>query len=365
MIMRAIAMVVPLWLLSGCFSYGVHKWRRAGLIPKSDTITIDLPALKELKAKILYTGCGGLVISSGNEALMTDPYYTGHHILNVFWKKIDPKNDERVLKRTGTIIDPKKINAVFVAHSHYDHIEDLPYLLKNKKLGDSVSVYGDSSTHCTINKFLQAGQTFVNADGWAYSHSGQQNSYKWINVAPHIKVLPIESSHAPHWYKLRFMRGSTCKNGIPHFSEPHNRSNGFRWKEGKVYSFLVDFTDDAGNIQLRIFLQSSSCLPPKGFPPPEELRRKKVDVAFLGMASANYVKPYPRDLIKTLDPDKIVLIHWEDFFRDMYNKNLRSVKLTNPYRFFRRLRRCYNYRKTSQLREKIVMPAPLSIINIE
>jgi hypothetical protein len=179
---------------------------------------------------------------------------------------------------------------------------------------------------------------------------------KWIQVSPHIRVLVIEADHAPHYHKIHLMRGKNCRKPI---QQPEDRSSIFRWREGRTFSFLVDVMDEQNKTTLlRMFIQSSSCKPPYGFPPAAVIDEKAVDVAFLCVASSDYVKPYPKDILELLRPEKIVLIHWKDFFRNFYQKKQKTVRATKMRRFMRQLRQQYKVRTTEELTKWFIMPKP-------
>jgi hypothetical protein len=103
--------------------------------------------------------------------------------------------------------------------------------------------------------------------------------------------------------------------------------------EGNTFSFLIDYLDATGNIDLRIFIQSSSGNPPAGIPPLALVKNHPVDLAFLGMASYHFSSEYPCTLLEAIKPKEVVWIHWEDFFRK-YTKKPKTVRGTDVVGFF-------------------------------
>jgi hypothetical protein len=116
------------------------------------------------------------------------------------------------------------------------------------------------------------------------------------------------------------------------------------------------------SIAFRFFIQTSGSHFPLGKPPEDLLKDRAVDVAFLCAASANFVKPYPVDILNTLKPKRTVFIHWEDFFREPLDfDGARFVRLTNFRKFNRRLKRNgYELNK-----ENYVMPRPGTLITVK
>jgi hypothetical protein len=61
------------------------------------------------------------------------------------------------------------------------------------------------------------------------------------------------------------------------------------------------------------------------------LKKKKVDVAVLCYASTLNVKDYPKAIVKEVDPAKLIVVHWEDFFREpRTDDDVMLVRRTNP-----------------------------------
>jgi len=351
--------------LASC-ARSAKKLVRQGVIPDTNVYTLSLnQQVTQEKIRVLYTGCGGLVIFRGNEAVMTDPYYTGHHWWNLLWKKPDPKHNQKILEKINSIDTAKHVSAVMISHSHYDHLEDLPYLLHNNSLNDRLKIIGDSSTHCTVASFMKPGHTFIYSDNTAYRH-GSPDPLNWIQISEHIRVLVIASDHAPHYRGLHALKGNSCNQKRPALKKPGSRSSAGSWREGKTFSFLIDIMDDANTKPvLRLYVQSSSCLPPNGFPPQYLFAEKKVDLAFIGVASFANVEPYPKDILQWLEPEKIVLIHWEDFFRNFYREKQKTLRLNKVDRFIRSLQLQYNNPDIRDLNKRVSMPKPLTEIKIE
>jgi hypothetical protein len=348
-------------LFSACC---ISKARGKELQPALST-TISLNPSPANAVKVMYTGCGGLVVSAGTDAFITDPYYTGHG----FWRtqflkiKIDTHNTENIVRRIrDSMIDPSLIKSVLVTHSHFDHLEDLPWLLHKKKLVSGVRIVGSPSASCTLQNFL-AGSIFTNADRFMFWQNPTQNvSGQWISVAPTISVMPIESAHAPHFYCIHAMKGETKCHKFLNFTDPESKTCPRRWREGRTYSYLVDILNPTTNDTLRIFIQTSASNPPYGFPPAAELGKKRVDVAFLCVASYAYVDNYPEALLSLLKPKKTVLIHWENFFSNMYKPNPKGVPGTSLRPFMERLRKHTGVKENKDLQPFFVMPKPLTVM---
>ena len=136
-----------------------------------------------------------------------------------------------------------------------------------------------------------------------------------------------------------------------------------RWTAGTVYSFLIDFI---GSDTLRVFIQTSASQHPNGLPPPAELKKKKVDVALICYASAPLVDDYPADLLNYITPDKVIFVHWEDFFRTPRSWNdVKLVRGTKPKKVKKRMEAVKLTKAQIKSKEYFTMPKPGTYIHIK
>jgi hypothetical protein len=89
-----------------------------------------------------------------------------------------------------------------------------------------------------------------------------------------IHVYPILADHNPHLKNIKFFAGSKTQPQAD-FKKPYDKTRANDWLEGSTFSFLIDYLNDNGVIELRIFIQSSSCNPPAGVPPAELLKNRQ------------------------------------------------------------------------------------------
>lgn len=352
-------------LFSTCM-YQPRRWVKQGIVPNSDQLTRSL-GTGNAHLKIVYTGCGGLVIAKGKEVFMTDPYYTSHRFRSTFGEiQPDPKNRQRVLERLKAVdIDPKDIGTVLVSHSHYDHLEDLPGLLAGNYLAEDAKIIGSKSASCTVGQFLGT-HPFIDACPKSYIPGDPPATPSdWIPLSEHMRVLPIHSQHADHFYfGIHHMQGATDCRHFQNYDDPNESNKTDHWREGCTYSYLVDVTTDEGKI-LRIFIQTSSCNPPFGFPSQNDLEKKPVDLAIICVASHAYAKDYPGALLKHLRPKQAMLVHWEDFFfRSMYDPKIKNVALTRLPPYMKKLAHHFGV-DLAHLHEKAFMPKPLTLVDIQ
>ena len=90
--------------------------------------------------RVTFLGTGTLLFDDGETQVMTDGFFSRPSFLKVIKGKIetDAEAVDRALKRAGI----ERLQALFVAHSHYDHAFDVAHVVK--KTG--AKLHGSAST---------------------------------------------------------------------------------------------------------------------------------------------------------------------------------------------------------------------------
>lgn len=347
--------VICYWLLVvyGCLLAGcARKITERSLpfcdiVPKKDRHTLTTGSSQSDSLQILYLGCGHLVMLYKDEAVVVDPYFS----IQPFTpgKKIkshvkDYQQWKQAIQRHQ--VDLSKTTSIWLAHTHYDHTMDLPMMIENKHFTDSVRVFGSEDGPRTFTNFPKIKSQYNTVSKSQVYIPDSPTVPNQIKTGKHIEVLPIQSDHAPHAKFLgitfHLMKGNVREKYFQkHYDSSTDRTKKKQWREGATYSFLIDFkTGD--HIDYRVFVQTSGSHFPKGKPPEALLKQKPVDVALLCLASSNYAKPYPVQIIEYLDrfaPTKFMFIHWEDFFSRGSFGHYKLVRLTNFRKIHKRLKR--------------------------
>ena len=363
MYFRLGALIVVSFLFAGCSrKVTSHAFPARDIIPVSPIHTLDLPGERG-PLQILYLGCGHLVIEYAGETIVTDPFFS----IQSFSPggKIASHPDEFLRYKSlvsASGLEMKNAKSVLLAHTHYDHMMDLPMLMEDGMLPATTAIYGNSYGEEILKNFLSPSQ--YHSLQLQPVHDREKSRGKWVDSTSSIRVLPILSEHAPHMrigpVKIHLMKGG-LKSGYfeKTLKTASSRTKQKTWKEGSVYSFLVDFVR-GDTIEYRIFIQTSASHFPVGLPAQELLDQRPVDVAVLCLASSNTVKPYPVDMLRALKPQKTVFIHWEDFFEQATFGNYRLVRFTN----FRKINKRMAKERMPLTQDKFVMPQPGTLITI-
>jgi len=302
------------------------------IVPKKSDAVLNVKSSTKHEVNIVYLGSGNLVLEQKGEAIVTDPFFSNQKLIKLLGRvQTKPLRYNTWRTNFEYFLSPSVVQAGLVSHTHYDHAMDLPLLLENHYLTNLNTVYGNPYLPKIMQNFEQEGVRLAAlTNNQIYDPTvPTDNLYEWISVTPRIRFLPILSNHAPHTKKKLYMDKPLNEEYFDeHLIYSNSKTKAFKWSTGETYSFLVDLIDTD---TLRVFIQTSASQHPFGFPPKSELQKKKVDIAILCYASAPNVSEYPNAIIDLLQPQKLMLVHWEDFFRtpDSFDDQ-RLVRSTSP-----------------------------------
>ncbi len=359
---RILIVTLPFIILfSGC-SHRVSKLYPE-IIPKSFEATLVLNPQSTQALNILYLGCGNLVLEKEGDAIITDPFFSNQKVLKLVGSiNTNPDRYSEWKETLESHLSPSSIKAGLVAHTHYDHVMDLPILLHEHFFPKMEAVYGNPYLPQMLQHFKNEGPKLVGLQEQQIYNPNEPNDsgYEWIKISPKIRFLAIESNHAPHvGHKLFMSKSLKEKHFQKHLVWPEDKVSAFKWTVGTTYSFLVDFISSD---TLRVFIQTSASEPPNGLPPRAELQKKKVDLAILCYASAPNVKDYPGLILDYIKPKKTVLVHWEDFFRTPRSpEDVKLVRGTNPKKVKKRI----EVLNLKSVKDHFVMPKPGTFIHVK
>ncbi len=322
--MRYLTLIIILLLFTSCnrepmklfYKTKVTNEQINSRILKKSDFTIPVTNTPDGNIKIRYLGCGGYYIGDDENAVLIDPFFSHFPMLRVYFGKVFTRQGDVAYALDPIRNDLKnKVRGVFAAHAHYDHLMDIPYVY-NRYLDTSdpdLKVYGSGSAGILISNVIQPND-FGNLDPM---RSNQNNVGNWVELAGGaIRVLPIETNHAPHFAGILFFHGDG-KKPLKGYTSDLAKTKGRKWKVGNVFAFLVDFMD-GNDVRYRIFVQSSAAKQPGGYLHQDHLNEKAIDLAILGAASFSKVKDedYPEKLMDYLGkPQRVIIGHWEDFFK--------------------------------------------------
>jgi hypothetical protein len=332
------------------------------IIPNKTNVTLPLKKDGKHSVNLTYLGVGNMIIEQDGDAIVTDPFFSNQKFTKTFGKvQTKPVLYELWKNRLQSQASRASVRAGLVSHTHYDHVMDLPTLLQAHYFNKMETVYGNSYLPQMMVNFIKEG---VRLEGLSNEQIFQptitnDQTYEWISVTPRIRFLAIESKHAPHTKKKLYM----SKPLDPEYFKnnliwPADKLKTKKWTVGTTYSFLVDFIAQDHDT-LRMFIQTSASQFPYGKPPAAELKKKKVDIAVLSYALMLNVKDYPKAIVKDIDPAKLIIVHWEDFFSEpRSDDDVKLVRKTSPKKARKR------FDELGKKKDFFMMPKPGTKVQI-
>ncbi len=310
----------------------------------------------ETTVQVKFLGVGGFVVRLGHDAFMTAPLYSnplGTHVLPP--EKPIPPDEERIRRYHHPTLRPEEIKAILVGHAHYDHLLDVTLVWK--ALAHKPPIFGSLTTENLLAGYdssggpVQAGATVVLDDVADYrqcnkpqpcefclpadicpSHP-QTQAGTWKPVpGSRIRLRALCAAHPRQFLDTHFWPGcaKTRRSDPPKYS--------CDYKEGQVFSYLIDFLDANGKPVFRTYYQDTPADATAGWGtiPPELLAERKIDLMLLCGGNWNV---FDRSELVTQGTGvrNIVVGHWEDFFVDQ-GFPLREIPGMNVEKFLKLLK---------------------------
>jgi L-ascorbate metabolism protein UlaG (beta-lactamase superfamily) len=239
---------------------------------------------------VTWLGVSTLLVDDGSSTLMTDGFFSRPGLARVGLGKVSPSpaRVDGCLKRAQV----KRLAAVIPVHTHFDHALDSA--LVADRTGAQL-VGGESAANVGRGYGLAEDRIVV-------AESGEP-----IRLG-NFDVTLIESRHCP---PDRFP-GAITEPVIPPVKAAAYRC-------GEAWSALVHHRSS----RRRLLIQGSAGFV-KG-----SLTGRQADVVYLGVGQLgrqpeSYLVDYWTETVRTVGAHRVVLVHWDDFFRPL-SKPLRAL----------------------------------------
>ncbi|ALO68075.1 MBL fold metallo-hydrolase [Arthrobacter alpinus] len=235
-----------------------------------------------------FFGTSTVYLTDGSSHIMIDGFLTRPPLVRVLLGRVapNPRRIQEILARGGV----SALDALFVAHSHYDHVMDSPEVVK--QLGGTLHG-SESSLNVGRGANLAEERMRVIDDGGQFSFGD-------------FTVRVLEGIHSP---------GNRYPGTIDKpLATPSKASN---YRDGNCYSFHI--THPAGTVLIH---------PSANFVP-NKFNGLDVDVLYLGVGilgaqSEQFRDDYWRHVVTPTSPSRIVPVHWDHFGQPL-SRNLRAL----------------------------------------
>ncbi|MFF3570172.1 MBL fold metallo-hydrolase [Nocardia jiangxiensis] len=225
-----------------------------------------------------FLGTSSLLLSDDTTSLLCDGFVTRPGLLRVALGRIAP--DPGLVRAAIERLNVRTLNAVFCAHSHYDHALDAPVWC----LQTGAELVGSEST-ANIGRGLGLAESSLRVVG-----DGDTLEYGQFTLTF------LDSVHSP---------GDRYPGIVTRPLVPPARTRA--WKTGTAYSVLIEHPLG------RILMHASANHRPG------MLDGRRAEVVYLGIGglgrqSPEFVRRYWDDVVGAVDARRVVLVHWDDFF---------------------------------------------------
>jgi hypothetical protein len=318
------------------------------------------------QVRVQYLGVGGYLVQRGDDVVLFGPVYSNPTLLEAMGDHQIRTNRalvDRLLPREAS-----RAKAIVIGHSHYDHLMDTPYIAN--AYATNATVYGSKTTSSLIAAAV-APARLVDVGPAAVAGKGIDiGAGTGTGANPRMRLWPIRSEHSDQFRVKVPLTGVNVPFHVwrGEVSEPLSAlpTNSSGWAEGEVFAYLLDFLDDQGRVEFRIYYQDVGTDAPVGFPwggkePPDG---KRVDVSLICLGGDfEHLHDHPEGIIKATRPRFLLLGHWENFFVPQ-NETCRTSKvaatpLQDTHYFIRRATAAM---KAADLAGKPIVPCPTASV---
>jgi L-ascorbate metabolism protein UlaG (beta-lactamase superfamily) len=259
---------------------GVNQLSHPSLTPFRD-LTTQSTSLPGSALRATFLGTATILFRDGSSQIMTDGFLSRPPRSKVFSQKLEPDIPEiqYSLERAGI----RSLDALFVAHSHYDHAMDSARVAS---ITGSDLIGSESTANIARAEYLPNLRIHT-VQGGEHFRYGQ------------FDVTVFQTPHSPD---------GRYPGKIDADIKPPLRVNDYR--EGLNFSFLVQHRSH------RILVVSSANFVPGLF---ENVRVDDVflSIGTLGKQSEEFSENYWQEVVVRTRAKRVILIHWDDFMHSL------------------------------------------------
>jgi L-ascorbate metabolism protein UlaG (beta-lactamase superfamily) len=233
--------------------------------------------------KVTYFGTTTLLFDDGKDQILFDCHFTRPSLPDYVRNK-PASTDQRMVDRMFQLHKINRLSAIFVSHSHHDHVMDAPYIAGRC----GAKIYGsESARNVALGGGLPEDRIVVFEHGSSYTIG----EYK-ISILASLHSKPT-------------ILNNDLGEPIP---EPLEQPAGLReYKEGGSYDFFIEHGD-------RKILIRPSFNYIKG-----QLDGIQADVLFLGVAGiakadSEMEKIFFAETVEKTGAKLVIPVHWDNFF---------------------------------------------------
>ena len=236
--------------------------------------------------KVTFFGTTTLLFDDGKDQILFDAHFTRPYIQK-FFKKEPVRTNTAVCDKVLKYHNMDRLRAIFVSHTHHDHVMDVPYIANRCR----AMVYGSKSArNVALGGKVKDDNIVVFEEGDTYTIGD-------------YKITVIKALHSKPT-KINDNLGEEITEPL---TQPTILQN---YKEGGSYDFYVEHGDQ------KILLHPSfNFIEGK-------LDGIEADVIFLGVAGITKVdekteKKFFEETVEKVKARLVIPVHWDNFFASL------------------------------------------------
>lgn len=257
------------------------------------------------KIRATFLGTTSILLDDGETQILTDGFFSRPSLWKTAFSKIESN-----ASTVQSVIEKAKIErlrAIFVCHSHYDHVMDAPLVAKQTH----AKLFGSSST---LNVGIGAGLS-----------QNQMEKFQPGKPIPIGKftITVLESKHTPP-FRIFGKTNATDPNH-PNIDFPLRQPvKALEYIEGGTFDFFIQHGKN------KILIKSSTNFVEGA------LQKVKVDVLFLGIAQLSlqpiqFQETFYEQTVQKIKPKLLIPIHWDNFFKPLSEPLEPNLKLGDDF----------------------------------
>jgi len=335
------AFITPLLILSLCIVgckrskgdiYDIAYEVLTEPIPVSHGNLITITKAPEISQEdtliIKWFGTASYEIRLGDVSVLTDPFVTYKRPDQILAKvpfKNYMESDSNIVNSTYGLINPPP-NAVFIGHSHYDHMLDTVGALRINDVWNKVPVFGSKTAKHILAGYSKSGspvdddlcgegsghRSSQGTDGrWSENWCQADGSGSWKEVYPDkLFYKSFLAKHAPIIAQQIPWDGQHDQDleGPPRLAK--------EFLKGDTYVYFFKLM--SGNVQDEVSYTVGIVGAATDLPVGLEDFNDDLDILIICVPGWHKIDNYPLNLIRVLKPTIIILSHYDNFFDENY-----------------------------------------------
>jgi hypothetical protein len=298
-------------------------------IQKAPEVKVDDSTLT-----IRWFGTASYEIKLGGVSILTDPFVSYKSLYDVLAvsRSYNHMRSNKYLVVTNYRTIQQVPKAIFIGHSHYDHMMDTVAALTLLEGWRGVPVYGSGTTRNILHGYPKCEPPIPNelcekntVLRWSENWRSAEMNDDWEDINPGLSYWSFEGTHASHILGYTFWDDTEAEE----LNSPPTITRDFQQGTAYIHFFKFKLPPGHKDKSFTVGLASAASKVPNNL-----MRHKGLleglDILILCVPGWDKIEGevYPKNLLEILKPRIILLSHYDDFFEPDRNEDPKELVLT-------------------------------------